>query len=362
MTQLLTLRKAVSKKLGISIRQLRNRVRDKAAEEGILDRDVALLLIASRIAKIDIRQPRFKVPEDKISTLNEHLRSRGQAIVQVPQGAGRRVAKEAPVRMHRLLTFHDKFPIPIFYNRLEDEINLAFNNPGLPNAVLVLSRKLIENLVYNLLEYRFKGPGIDIYYNRLQMRAHDFSVLLDNLKKYRSEFEPNHQELIDQFLKIISETNFRREANSKAHKVMEYLGSMRDISKLKIPDMVQILLLLIGRVTEPKWLNVTKASQLDNGLLINVMNAGNSSARLTDYTVEGLPKKSLGKEVIVQPGVTATLALPVPDEFKFQPGKPVQFGLWLDGETELRFQHAVRIRRSPVTNLKNPDSDPDNIG
>ena len=247
MTQLLTLRKEVSRKLGISIRQLRNRVRDTAAKDGILDRDVALLLMASRDAKIDIQQPRFKVPEAKISALNEHLKSKGQSTVRVVESA-RKVTKEAaPAKMRRLLKFKGKYPI-IFYDRLEDEINLAFNNLGLPNAVLVLSRKLIENLVYNLLEYKFGPEKIGLFYNTGQRRAHDFSILLDNLEKQTASFEPDHQDLIGKFLKILTDTDFRREANSKTHKVIEYLESMRDITKLKIPEMTQILLQLVDRV------------------------------------------------------------------------------------------------------------------
>ena len=97
MTQLLTLRKEVSKKLnGISFRQLRRRVRDKAAEEGILERDVALLSIALLEAKMDIQQPRFKVPEGKINALNEYLKSRGQATVQVAAGKGRKSVIQLP--------------------------------------------------------------------------------------------------------------------------------------------------------------------------------------------------------------------------------------------------------------------------
>lgn len=247
MTQLLTLRKEVSKKLAISLRQLRNHVRDKAASEDIVDRDVALLSIAVRDAKINIQQPRFNVPEAKISALNEHLKSRGQATIRVLEGARKASKEAAPAKVRRLLKFKERYPI-IFYDRLEDEINLAFNNPELPNAVLVLSRKLIENLVSNLLEYKFGPEKIGLFYNVAQRRAHDFSILLDNLKENRSAFEPDHQELIDKFLKILSDTDFRREANSKTHKVMEYLESMREISKLKIIDMTQILLQLIDRV------------------------------------------------------------------------------------------------------------------
>jgi hypothetical protein len=162
----------------------------------------------------------------------------------------RTIPREQPIRIRPLLRFKGKYP-SIFYDKLEDEINLAFNNQGLPNAVLVLSRKLIENLVYNVLEYRFKGPGIGLYYNTGQMRAHDLSILLDNLKEHKSEFEADLQERIDQFFKILSDTDFRREANSKVHKVMEYLRSMREISKLRIPEMTQILLQLIDRVRPP---------------------------------------------------------------------------------------------------------------
>ena len=262
MTQLLTLRKEVCEKLrGISLRQLRNIVRDVSADEGIPDRDVALLLVAQRDAKLPIQAPRFKVPETKINALHEHLRSsRGQILTQVSGANKKKEAKDPSIKVRRLLNFRGKYPLPVFYDPLEDEINTAFSNPALPNAVLLLSRKLIENLVYNLLQYRFDGPGVALYYNTSKGRAHDFSVLLDNLKDHIRQFDPDHRAYIDQFFKIIEETKFRREANSAVHNVMEYLGSMREVSKFKIPTMTQLLLLLIGRVMnpEPKSLNEAK--------------------------------------------------------------------------------------------------------
>ena len=220
MTQLLTLRKEVCKKLrGISLRQLSNIVRDVSAKEGIPDRDVALLLVAQRDAKLPIKAPRFKVPDEKITSLQEHLRlSRGQLPAQVSVGSKKKETKDQPIKLRRLLPFNGKYPLPVFYDPLEDEINAAYSNPALPNAVLLLSRKLTENLLYNVLEYRFNGPEIDLYYNRVQKRAQDFSVLVDNLKKRKSDFADDLQQLIDQFFKILSETNFRREANWKAHK------------------------------------------------------------------------------------------------------------------------------------------------
>src|SRR5207245_9995865 len=116
----------------------------------------------------------------------------------------------------------------------------------------VRSWKRSEDVVCVVLAFRFKGPGIGLYYDTSHRRAHDFSVLLDNLQKHKTDFEIDLQDDIDRFLKIMTDTNFRREANSKTHTVMEYLGSMKEDSKLKIHDMVKILLLLIERVKQPE--------------------------------------------------------------------------------------------------------------
>jgi hypothetical protein len=154
--------------------------------------------------------------------------------------------KTAGIVMKRLLKFRGEYPQTVFYDRLEDEINLAYSISRLPNAVLLLSRKLIENLVYNLLEYKFGPQGINIYYYVSQRRAHDFSVLLHNLEENKNKFQPNEIDLIEQFLKTVHP--FRRDANSKAHKVMDYLDKMSSIGKFKIPEMVTILLDLIAKV------------------------------------------------------------------------------------------------------------------
>jgi len=152
----------------------------------------------------------------------------------------------------------------------------------------------------------------------------------------------------------MTDTSFRREANSKTHAVMEYLGSMKEVSKLKIPDMVQILLLLIERVKdpEPKYLNVTRAEALDNGLLISVMNSGSGPERLTDYAVDDLPKKPFGAEVVIKEGDTAKIVLVTHDGYKFQHGKPVHFRLWLYSGKEVSFQHTLRIPRPRKITLR----------
>src|SRR6266702_2120007 len=71
------LRNETCKKLhNITPRQLLNRVNAKAIEEGIVDRDIALLLVAHDDAELDITKPRFDVPPDKITEFQEHLTNR----------------------------------------------------------------------------------------------------------------------------------------------------------------------------------------------------------------------------------------------------------------------------------------------
>jgi len=243
------LRETVRKKLKVGPRQLLNCINAKAIEAGIADRDVALLLLAHE-NEMDVSKPRFAVPKNKIDELNEHLRvQKAQAPIMAAPPSTKKGAKAEQVQVSRLLKFKGKYP-EVFYDSLEDEINTAYGNPKLPNAVLMLSRKLIENLAYNLLEYRFGGKQIGLYYDTKNRRAHDFSVLLDNLNHQKSDFDIDLHEKIDKFLGMAH--NFRLDANSKVHKVMEYLDSRGQLKKLKIPDMTQILLNLIERVKSRK--------------------------------------------------------------------------------------------------------------
>ncbi|MGA3191308.1 MAG: hypothetical protein ABSD73_02200 [Candidatus Bathyarchaeia archaeon] len=238
------LREILCKKLQIKERQLHNLVANKRIEEGITDPDVALLLIAHE-NKINVAKPMFSVPRQKIVELNQHLETQ-KIPTQVKVPTTRKGSQKRPQSStRRLLRFKGKYP-QTFYNTLEDEINTAYSNPKLPNATYMLTRKLIENLLYNLLEYKFGVQNISLYYDISNRRAHDFGVLLKNLKEHKPDFDPDQHVLIEKFLNIVHP--FRRDVNSKAHQVIEYLDDMRYVRKAKIEDMTQILLIMIDRV------------------------------------------------------------------------------------------------------------------
>jgi hypothetical protein len=238
------LRETLCAKLKIKERQLRNLVANKKIEAGITDSDVALLLIAHE-NKINIAKPMFSVPRQKITELNEALKApKTSSPIQVLATSPRKGEKHPQSSARRLLRFKGKYP-QTFYDTLEEEINTAHSNPKLPNATYMLTRKLIENLLYNLLQYRFGVQNISLYYDVHNRRAHDFSVLIKNLREHKSDFDPDQHNLIEKFLNIVQP--FRRDVNSKVHQMIEYLDDMKYVRKAKIGDMVQILLILIER-------------------------------------------------------------------------------------------------------------------
>lgn len=125
-----------------------------------------------------------------------------------------------------------------FYLQLEQEINDCYEK-NFPNAAFFLSRKLIENLIFNILEKRYPSD-IHLWYNTATNGHLKLSQLIKNLFDNRSEFKPNAQSYIEKF--NIDVGSFRKEANSKAHNIFEYLSDKSEIRKFKIPDLVQLLL------------------------------------------------------------------------------------------------------------------------
>ncbi|MEM3112604.1 MAG: ATP-binding protein [Candidatus Anstonellales archaeon] len=157
------------------------------------------------------------------------------------------LAKTEPAK---LIDFRPRYP-EIFYKPLEDEINSSYSS-RLPNGTLILSRKLVENLIYNILEYKFP-KDVNLWYNTGERRAHDFGVLQKHLKDKQHKFPPDQQDLIEKLLKLI--IPFRLEANSKTHKVLEYLDSTDELGRLKIPEIVELELKIIEKIRGINSLN-----------------------------------------------------------------------------------------------------------
>lgn len=129
-----------------------------------------------------------------------------------------------------------------FYNNLRDEINSTYKF-GLFTSTMFLSRKLLENLVIDILRQKFPATvsgNLELYYNSSQGRFNDFTILLKNLEDKKEEFGVD-EEIITEFVSLIKP--FRPRANSNTHSII-IIGNEEDLLKFDVPKMSALLLRL----------------------------------------------------------------------------------------------------------------------
>ena len=144
-----------------------------------------------------------------------------------------------------LLDFSGHYPTGLtFYGKLEEELNICYLS-SLPNATMILSRKMIENLVYEILYLKYPR-AIELRYDIKKSRALDFSVLVDNIDVRKSDFVNEQQDSCLKLLELVKP--FRTAANGKAHHIMDYIQTLDDLDKQKIPEIVDVALRLIENI------------------------------------------------------------------------------------------------------------------
>jgi hypothetical protein len=131
-----------------------------------------------------------------------------------------------------------------FFRNLEEEINTCYFS-SLPNATLVLSRKLIENLLYKVLEEKFPSE-VALRFNQGTGKIHNFSVLVGHLRNRKGDFNMEQRIVIDKFLEFVD--RFRDDANQATHRLLEYKESIDELEELRITELVQLELQLIKLV------------------------------------------------------------------------------------------------------------------
>lgn len=133
-----------------------------------------------------------------------------------------------------------------FYDKLKEEINFCLNHE-LFTSVFILSRKLIENLVIDVLRTKFppSDTTINLYFDTRNGRFLDFSILLKNLEEKKEEFSID-KDSIERFLSLVKP--FRPRANSNAHSI-ETLADRKDVERFKIPEMTALLFRIFGKMS-----------------------------------------------------------------------------------------------------------------
>jgi hypothetical protein len=138
--------------------------------------------------------------------------------------------------------------VEIVYDQLKNEINKAYKF-GLFTSAVILSRKIIEDLVIDILRSMFpESINLNIYYNIEENRFHDFSLLIKNLEKRKNEF-PLDKENLTEFISLVKP--FRPFANSNAHSIVK-ISDEKQLLAFQIPKMIALLSRLHSKVKHQK--------------------------------------------------------------------------------------------------------------
>ena len=216
-------------------------IKDTTNREGLIENTPysdmkEFLKKAINAFKVFRKQAEYHDGERKKIPLEEQLKE------AVKKTKTPRVKKLQTKSSEVFLDFSKKYPYS-FYKKLEDEINQC-KESSLPNATLVLCRKIVENLVYNVLHLKFPNE-INLRFSTQWGKPLAFHALLNNLEfKLKSKgFDGEQEKLLKKALSLIY--LFLKDANSTAHNLIDYLDDISELERLKIPEIVQLLLILI---------------------------------------------------------------------------------------------------------------------
>lgn len=215
---------------------------DTTTREGVIHTDefqdlIAFIQISIFQVFADIRSE-FESHKTKARRKKGGTRSKP---LTVPVPAGSKGTTAAP---EIFIEIGGKYP-ENFYDQLQDEINICYEHNH-PNAAFFLCRKMIENLVFNILEKKFSSR-IDLWYDQKKKMRHGFGVLVKNLYDERNSFgKPNIKGYIEKFNADVGK--FRKEANTKAHNVFEYLSDKKELNHFKIKDLAQLLIKIYNNI------------------------------------------------------------------------------------------------------------------
>ncbi len=211
-------------------------IKDTTNREGLIENDAYKDMVSFLRRAFDY----FKVFRKQAEQHKGRKKDEGEEKKEVEK----KIRKiKVPEKIESFIDFSKQYP-DFFYGKLEDEINQCYKSK-LPNATLILCRKMIENLVYNILDFKFP-TRLELRFDTNHNRPHNLSFLMDNLKEKKDEFDAEQKVLLSKSISMLKP--FFRHANSKAHNIMEYINDISELDKLKITEIIQVLLKLISNI------------------------------------------------------------------------------------------------------------------
>lgn len=132
-----------------------------------------------------------------------------------------------------------------FYRDLINLINQAYSIEFYP-AVLIFSRKILENLLIDILRKKYGMPNIDMFYIKSMGRFQGFNILLKNFEDNLGDFQHIMPKLDSNFIKQINE--YRESGNSSAHTLELNIKKEDIVKKSDLEFIVKTLIRLFNNI------------------------------------------------------------------------------------------------------------------
>jgi len=175
-----------------------------------------------------------QVPQDSIGAYPSQLRDEGyfqsrdnqwdltqEGLTRYEELVSLRTSQETPRDSDDLFITADP-PNDDFYEPLVEDINQSYRY-HIYDATMVLSRKLLENLLIEVLRLRLgTDEHLETFYIPSQGRFQPFSELIENFSDNIGEFRPYNPDLDASFVNRLDQ--FRTRANANAHSIQVNLS------------------------------------------------------------------------------------------------------------------------------------------
>lgn len=151
------------------------------------------------------------------------------------------IEKKQPRKSKKIIKIIDYDTEDYFKEAHIQEVNKAYTK-GLYTSANILIRKIIENLIIDILRKKFPPntkENTELYYDVNQRRYKDFSIILDNLHKKRNEFELDNKKIVERLVSLAKK--IKEDANDKTHSWFYLVRSKKEIDDLDIQTIIELI-------------------------------------------------------------------------------------------------------------------------
>jgi len=151
------------------------------------------------------------------------------------------VNKKRLQKKEKIMTIVDYDTNDYFKKAHIQEINKAYTK-GCYTSVNILARKIIENLIIDILRAKFphnKKQNKELYYDTSKRRFKDFSVILKNLYNKRTTFKLDDKDIVERlYSKALKIKNY---TNDVTHSWFYIVKIKKEIDDLELQTIIELI-------------------------------------------------------------------------------------------------------------------------